>query len=169
MHACICAFAGEPPLSPFPLALAFLKGFKAYCQSRIAAFEAVGYVHRVHSMTKRKLDRWMNARRSEQRLISRVAKIFGKPSEVAIAVGDYGQRQYRKTKDPRKSKGMQDVLRKAGYEVALVDKFRRTAACSGCKRDELECIEATMRGKRESTAWSCAKHAASCGRGTTTL
>jgi hypothetical protein len=149
--------------------LAFLKGFKAYCQSRIAAFEAVGYVHRVHSMTKLKLDRWMNARRSEQRLISRVAKIFGKPSEVIIAVGDYGQRQYRKTKDPRKGKGMQDVLRKAGYEVALVDKFRRTAACSGCKRDELECMEATMGGKREFTAWSCAKHAASCGRGTTTL
>jgi hypothetical protein len=149
--------------------LAFFKGLKAYCQSRIAAFEAVGHVHRVYSMTKLKLDRWMNARRSEQRLISRVAKMFGKPSEMIIAVGDYGQKQYRKNKDPRKGKGMQEVLRKAGYEVVLVDEFQRTAACSGCKRDELECMEATMRGKRESTAWSCAKHAASCGRGTTTL
>ena len=63
---------------------------------------------------------------------------------MIIVLGDYEQRKHRENKDTRKGKGMRDVLRRAGYEMILVDECRATASCSGCKRDELDRMEAMM-------------------------
>jgi hypothetical protein len=87
---------------------ALLEGFTACCQSRIAAFEAVGHVQITCSTTQLKLNRWMNARSSEQRLTPRAERMFGKPSDKLLAGGDGEQRQHRRNKDPRKGKRMQD-------------------------------------------------------------
>ena len=87
---------------------ALLEGFTACCQSRIAAFEAVGHVQITCSMMQLKLNRWMNARSSEQRLTPRAERTFGKPSDKLLPGGDGEQRQHRRNKDPRKGKRMQD-------------------------------------------------------------
>ena len=87
---------------------ALLEGFTACCQSRMAAFEAVGHVQTTRSLMQLKLNRWMNARSSEQRLTPRAERTFGKPSDKLLAGGDGEQRQHRRNKDPRKGKRMQE-------------------------------------------------------------
>jgi len=43
---------------------------------------------------------------------------------------------------------MRNVLRRAGYQVLLVDEFRTTAACSRCKREDFECVEKELKNKK---------------------
>ena len=43
---------------------------------------------------------------------------------------------------------MRDVLRRAGYEMILVDECRATASCSGCKQEDSECTEARKEGRK---------------------
>jgi len=94
---------------------------------RIEAFEAVGDVQRTYKVGK--FNRWINTRRSEQKFTLKIEKTFGSPKDVVIAVGDWEQKQHRKCREWRKGKGMHEVMRRAGYQVLLVDEFRTTAAC----------------------------------------
>jgi RNase H-fold protein (predicted Holliday junction resolvase) len=96
----------------------------------------------------------------------RVEKTFGRPKAVSIAVGDKEQQKHWKYKEQGEGEEMRDVLRRAGYEVVLVDECRTTAACSGASKKTQNARKREKKGGKSAVCW-CAKHAASCGRGTT--
>lgn len=80
-----------------------------------------------------KLSSYINRLKSEQKFINNFRKIFGKPEEVIIGIGDFEQRKHRKFKEPVKGKGFRDMFRKSGYKVYLVDEFRTSCKCSNCE------------------------------------
>jgi len=85
---------------------------------------------------KLKLNGYWNRLRSEQRMMNRFSKIFGKPTDAIICIGDFEQRKHRKFKEPIKGKGFRTLFRRNGYKVYLVDEFRTSCKCSNCEGGE---------------------------------
>ncbi len=92
-----------------------------------------------HIFRKLKLNTYLNIQRSEQRLINRFIKIFGKPESTIVCFGDFEQKKHRKYKEPTKGKGFRDLFRKSGFKTYLVDEFRTSCKCSECEGGE--CIK----------------------------
>ena len=82
---------------------------------------------------KLKLNGYWNRLKSEQRMINRFKKIFGKPEDTIVCFGDFEQRKHRKYKEPIKGKGFRTLFRRNGYKVYLVDEFRTSCKCSNCE------------------------------------
>jgi hypothetical protein len=69
-------------------------------------------------------------------MINNFKKIFGKPEEVIITIGDWEQKKQMKYKEATKGIGMRKLFRQNNYKVYLVDEFRTSCMCSICK-DEI--------------------------------
>ena len=82
---------------------------------------------------KLRLNGYLNRLRSEQMMINNFIEKFDKPENTVIAFGDFEQKKQMKYKEPTKGKGMRDILRKAGFEVYLVDEFRTSCRCNVCE------------------------------------
>jgi hypothetical protein len=67
-----------------------------------------------------------------------IKRIFGKPDETIVCVGDWEQRKHRKYKKPIKGKGFRTLFRRNGYKVYLVDEFRTSCRCSKCNGGNCE-------------------------------
>ena len=89
-------------------------------------------INLIPKIRKLKLNGYWNRLRSEQKMINRFSKIFGKPTDTIICIGDFEQRKHRKFKEPLKGKGFRTLFRKSGYKVYLVDEFRTSCKCSNC-------------------------------------
>lgn len=87
---------------------------------------------------KLKLNGYINLKRSEQSMINRFQKMFGKPEETIIAIGDWKQKKQMKYKEPTKGKGIRDLFKKNGYSVYLIDEFRTSKKCSKCEIGDCE-------------------------------
>ena len=85
---------------------------------------------------KLKLNSYMNRLKSEQKLINRFKKIFGKPKDTIVCIGDWEQRKHRKFKEPTKGIGFRNMFRKNDFQVYLVDEFRTSCRCSNCEGGE---------------------------------
>ena len=72
-------------------------------------------------------------------MIKHFTDIFGSPEDVVIGIGDWEQKKHRKFKEPVKGKGFRTTLRKGGFKVYLVNKFRTSCQCSYCKVDTAKC------------------------------
>ena len=70
---------------------------------------------------------------------NRFKKIFGKPEDTIVCVGDFEQRKHRKYKEPIKGKGFRTLFRRNGYKVYLVDEYRTSCKCSNC--EDGDCIK----------------------------
>ena len=66
-------------------------------------------------------------------MLRRFEKLFGKPDEAVICIGDWEQRQHRRFHEPVKGKGFRSLFRRVGYKVFLVDEFRTSCRCSACE------------------------------------
>ena len=86
---------------------------------------------------KLQLNSYLNTVKSEQKLINNFKRIFGKPDDVIVAIGDFEQRNNRKYFEPTMGKGFRTLFRKYGYKVFLVDEFRTSCKCSECELDDL--------------------------------
>jgi len=79
------------------------------------------------------LQTYRNGKHSESHFMKRFEDKFGRPDEVIIGFGDWEQKQHRKYKEPVKGKGNRLMLRKYGYETYLVDEYKTSKQCNGCK------------------------------------
>ncbi|CAM6063309.1 unnamed protein product [Sphagnum tenellum] len=70
---------------------------------------------------------------TEAKMIREFKEKFGSSEEVVVAIKDWEQRPHRKFKESTKGKGFRTLLRKASYDMYLVDKFRTSCRCSHCK------------------------------------
>jgi hypothetical protein len=84
---------------------------------------------------KLKLNSYLNRLKSEQKMINKIKKIFGKPEDTIICIGDFEQRKHMKFKEPIKGKGFRSLFRKNNYKVYLVDEFRTSCRCSNCESE----------------------------------
>ena len=80
-----------------------------------------------------KRESFSGRQRTEAKMIREFKAKFGSGEEAIVAIGDWEQWQHRKFCEPTKGKGFRTLLRKAGYEVYLVDEFCTTTRCSDCE------------------------------------
>jgi hypothetical protein len=78
-------------------------------------------------------------------MINNFKKIFGKPEEVIITIGDWEQKKQMKYKEASKGVGMRKLFRQNNYKVYLVDEFRTSCMCSICKDETGRCEKFQIR------------------------
>jgi hypothetical protein len=81
---------------------------------------------------KLRLGSFMLRQKTEDRMLNRFEKMYGKVKETIVCFGDFEQKQHMKYKAPVKGKGFRNLFRKRGYDVYLVDEFRTSCRCSYC-------------------------------------
>lgn len=106
--------------------------FKTYIEKKNELNVRLAPFYNEYLFRKLKLGSYMRRQITESRLLKRFEKLFGKPEDTIIAIGDFEQRKHRKYKEPIKGKGFRTMFRKAGYSVYLVDEFRTSCRCSAC-------------------------------------
>jgi len=87
---------------------------------------------------KLKLGSYIQKQIIKARLLKIFERLFTKPTDIIVAIGNFGQHKRRKYKEPVKRKGLRILFRKAGNNLYQVDEFRnsywRCSACGGeCK------------------------------------
>jgi hypothetical protein len=78
-------------------------------------------------------------------MINNFKKIFGKPEEVIITIGDWVQKKQMKYKEASKGVGMRKLFRQNNYKTFLVDEFRTSCMCSFCKEETGRCEKFQIR------------------------
>ena len=78
-------------------------------------------------------------------MINNFKKIFGKPEEVIITIGDWEQNKQMKYKEATKGISMRKLFRQNNYKVYLVDEFRTNCMCSICKTEIGRCEKFQIR------------------------
>ena len=119
--------------------------FKAYVKAKLLVNSKIEDFYKARIYRKLKLNRLWNTRKSEQKMLHRLAEKFGKPEEVVIGIGDWEQKKHRKFKEPTKGKGFRNLLRNGGYQVYLVDEFRTSCQCSHCQHEDGKCEKFRVR------------------------
>lgn len=121
------------------------EGFKAYVQAKLLVNSKIETSYKARIYRKLKLNRFWNTRKSEQKMLHRLAQKLKKPEEVVIGIGDSEQKKHRKFKEPTKGKGFRNLLRNGGYKVYLVDEFRTSCQCSHCQQEDAKCEKFRVR------------------------
>lgn len=123
----------ETKLSLFNKKTLQIKEFKKYLKKKNKINFKLFEFYEKHLFRKLKLNSYWNRLRSEQRMINRFTKIFGKPENTIVCIGDFEQRKHRKFKEPVKGKGFRNLFRKNKFQIYLVDEFRTSCKCSHCE------------------------------------
>ena len=113
-----------------------IEEYKKYLKTKNEVNSKLFQFYEKQLFRKLKLNGYWNRLRSEQRMMNRFSKIFGKPTDAIICIGDFEQRKHRKFKEPIKGKGFRTLFRRNGYKVYLVDEFRTSCKCSNCEGGE---------------------------------
>ena len=122
----------ETELSNFNKKTLDITKFKEYLQEKNRINNILFEFYGKELFRKLKFGRYINTKRNEQKMINQFKKIFGKPQEVVICIGDWEQKKQMKYKEPTLGKGMRTLFRKNNYNVFLVDEFRTSCKCSNC-------------------------------------
>jgi len=122
----------ETELSNFNKKTLDITKFKEYLQEKNRINNILFEFYGKELFRKLKFGRYINVKRNEQKMINQFKKIFGKPEEVVICIGDWEQKKQMKYKEPTLGKGMRTLFRKNNYNVFLVDEFRTSCKCSNC-------------------------------------
>jgi hypothetical protein len=128
----------ETELSEFNRKTLNIKEFKKYIKKKNQINKKLFRFYENKLFRKLKLNGYWNRLKSEQNMVNRFKKIFGKPDDTIIAIGDFEQKKHRKYKEPLKGKGFRTLFRKSGYQVYLVDEFRTSCKCSNCNGGDCE-------------------------------
>ena len=122
----------ETDLSNFNRKTLDVGGFKQYVREKNRMNHILFDFYGKQLFRKLKFGRYINEKRNEINMINQFKKIFGKPEEVAICIGDWEQKEQMKYKEPTLGKGIRTLFRKNNYKVYLVDEFRSSCRCSNC-------------------------------------
>ena len=87
---------------------------------------------------KFRLHTYSNTQRSESNFMNRFRKTFGTPDKVIVGIGDWSEYRHRRGHEPLKGVGFHGMIRRPGYELALVNEKYTSKMCSNCK-DGSEC------------------------------
>jgi hypothetical protein len=122
-----------------------IKDFKEYIKKKSEINNKLYKFYEKYIFRKLKLNGYINKKKHEQKMINNFKKIFGKPDEIVIAIGDWEQKKQMKYKEPTKGIGMRKLFRQNNYKVYLVDEFRTSCMCSICKTEIGRCEKFQIR------------------------
>ena len=111
--------------------------FKKYIKEKTKVNALVKSEYRDKKYRKRRLNRFINTQRSEQKMINSFKEKMGSPNEVLIAMGDWDQKSTMKFQEPTKGKSMRTLFRKNGFKLYLIDECS-TSKYSCANGKELE-------------------------------
>jgi hypothetical protein len=137
--------AYETELSKLNRKTLIIKDFKEYIKNKSEINSKLYNFYEKYIFRKLKLNGYINKKKHEQKMINKFKKIFGKPEETIIAIGDWEQKQQMKYKEPTKGIGMRKLFRDNRYKVYLVDEFRTSCICSKCQNEEAKCEKFIIR------------------------
>lgn len=109
-----------------------IKEFKKYIKKKCDINHKLFKFYEKYIFRKLKLNGYLNRKKNEQKMINNFKKIFGKPDNTIICIGDFEQKTHMKYKEPTKGIGLRKLLKQAGYKIFLVDEFRTSCKCSKC-------------------------------------
>jgi hypothetical protein len=135
----------ETELSKLNRKTLIIKDFKEYIKKKSEINNKLYKFYEKYIFRKLKLNGYINKKKHEQKMINNFTKIFGKPEEVIITIGDWEQKKQMKYKEATKGIGMRKLFRQNNYKVYLVDEFRTSCMCSICKDETGRCEKFQIR------------------------
>ena len=135
----------ETELSKLNRKTLIIKDFKEYIKKKSEINNKLYKFYEKYIFRKLKLNGYINKKKHEQKMINNFKKIFGKPEEAIIAIGDWEQKKQMKYKEATKGIGMRKLFRQNNYKVYLVDEFRTSCMCSICKDETGRCEKFQVR------------------------
>ena len=135
----------ETELSKLNRKTLMIKDFKEYIKKKSEINNKLYKFYEKYIFRKLKLNGYINKKKHEQKMINNFKKIFGKPEEVIITIGDWEQKKQMKYKEATKGIGMRKLFRQNNYKVYLVDEFRTSCMCSICKDETGRCEKFQIR------------------------
>jgi transposase len=135
----------ETELSKLNRKTLIIKDFKEYIKKKSEINNKLYKFYEKYIFRKLKLNGYINKKKHEQKMINNFKKIFGKPDEIVINIGDWEQKKQMKYKEATKGVGMRKLFRQNNYKVYLVDEFRTSCMCSICKEETGRCEKFQIR------------------------
>ena len=135
----------ETELSKLNRKTLIIKDFKEYIKKKSELNNKLYKFYEKYIFRKLKLNGYINKKKHEQKMTNNFKKIFGKPEEVIITIGDWEQKKQMKYKEATKGVGMRKLFRQNNYKVYLVDEFRTSCMCSICKEETGRCEKFQIR------------------------
>jgi hypothetical protein len=135
----------ETELSKLNRKTLVIKDFREYIKKKSEINDKLYKFYEKYIFRKLKLNGYINKKKHEQKMINNFKKIFGKPEEVIITIGDWEQKKQMKYKEATRGIGMRKLFRQNNYKVYLVDEFRTSCMCSICKEETGRCEKFQIR------------------------
>jgi len=135
----------ETELSKLNRKTLIIKDFKEYIKKKSEINNKLYKFYEKYIFRKLKLNGYINKKKHEQKMINNFKKIFGKPDEIVITIGDWEQKKQMKYKEATKGVRMRKLFRQNNYKVYLVDEFRTSCMCSICKTEIGRCEKFQIR------------------------
>jgi transposase len=135
----------ETELSTLNRKTLIIKDFKEYIKKKSEINNKLYKFYEKYIFRKLKLNAYINKKKHEQKMINKFKKIFGKPEETIITIGDWEQKKQMKYKEASKGVGMRKLFRQNGYKIFLVDEFRTSCMCSNCQNENAKCEKFLIR------------------------
>jgi hypothetical protein len=129
----------ESMLSSYDHKTVSLRKFYDYIGMKIFVNNKIEEFYTRYIFRKLKLNTFINTQKSEQLFMNTFTKTFGPPKTTLIGIGDWGQYEHRKYKEPVKGKGFRKMLRTYGYETYLIDENCTSKRCFECKTNGYNC------------------------------
>jgi hypothetical protein len=129
----------ESLLSSYDHKIVSLRKFYDYIAMKIFVNNKIDMFYSRYIFRKLKLNTYMNTKKSEQVFMNTFMKTFGPPNSTLVGIGDWGQHEHRKFKEPVKGKGLRKMLRTYGYETFLIDENCTSKRCFACKTNGYNC------------------------------
>ena len=125
----------ESEISKFNSRTNEIKEFMKYCKKKneVNRRTFIHYNSNIHR--KLRMNAYINTQRSESEMVNEFKKIYGSPEGCIVIIGDYSKKDNFKGKEPTINKKIRDILRKAGYEVYLIDEYYTSKLCNKCEHE----------------------------------
>ena len=131
--------AREAFLSRFDKKTLSFVAYKQYCYHSNEMKHFVGPYYKQVKHRNQQFRAFGIRQKLDAELINEFKDTIGSPATTVVLMGDWCERQHRRFNEPVKGKGLRQLLRKAGYQVFLVDEYNTSKKCSECQANGAIC------------------------------
>lgn len=110
----------------------FFRDYKSFFNKKLNYIAKVKQFYCGYVFRKLRLKVYQNTRKSEAKMINDFTKLYGKPEEVILCIGDFEQRKHMKYRPPSIGASIRKIFRRHHFMIFLIDEFRTSMWCSHC-------------------------------------
>ena len=108
------------------------KKFQKYLKEKIKLNRKLYQHYKQPIYRKLKFNRYINYKKSEEKMIKKFQEKFGRPNSVVIIFGDYSKTDTMKGSEPHIVKKLKRLFRQHHYLVYLIDEYKTSKLCNKC-------------------------------------